>query len=90
MKHMKQKLLALGSALALTASLAGPAMAAEADAGISVQLDGQNVAFTDVKPEAHSGRTFLPFRAVFEAMGAQVDYKADTQTILADRDGTHL
>lgn len=90
MKHMKQKLLALGSALALTASLAGPAMAAGADAGISVQLDGQNVTFTDVEPEAHSGRAFLPFRAVFEAMGAQVDYRADTQTILADRDGTHL
>lgn len=90
MKFMKQRWLAMGSALALTASLGAPAMAAETNSGISVQLNGTDVAFTDARPVAHSGRTFLPFRTVLEAMGAKVDYKADTQTIVAVKDDATL
>ena len=91
MSLCKRVLPAAGAVLALTAVLSIPSSAAEAaEEGISVQLDGQTVSFTDAKPEASSGRTFLPFRAVFESMGAKVDYQADSQTILADRDGVHL
>lgn len=45
-----------------------------AEAPIAVQLDGQSVAFTDAQPRIVSNRTFLPVRAVFEAMGARVDF----------------
>ncbi len=45
-----------------------------ADAPITVQLDGQNVTFTDAQPQIVNDRTFLPVRAVFEAMGATVDF----------------
>ena len=72
MNRICKRLGAVGSAAALAATLAVPALAAENTAGIAVQLDGQNVAFTDAAPVAKSGRTFLPFRAVFEAMGVQV------------------
>lgn len=51
--------------------LACGALAAESD--ITVQLDGQSLAFTDAVPQVKDQRTFLPFRAVFEAMGAEVN-----------------
>lgn len=54
------------------------AMAAES--GINVQLDGQNLTFTDAVPQVKDQRTFLPFRAVFEAMDADVDYEGNTIT----------
>lgn len=54
------------------------ALAAESD--ISVQLDGQSLAFTDAVPQVKDQRTFLPFRAVFEAMGADVDNEGNTIT----------
>lgn len=45
---------------------------AEEAPGIHVQLDGQALTFTDAIPQVKDQRTFLPFRAVFEAMGAKV------------------
>ena len=64
---MKKRILLAAAALALSLSL--PALAAEEPA-IQVQLDGQNLTFTDAVPQVKDQRTFLPFRAVFEAMGA--------------------
>ena len=52
------------------------------------QLDGQTLTFSDAAPEARDGRTFLPVRAVFEAMGAQVSYDAASGAVTAVRDGT--
>ena len=54
------------------------ALAAEGD--ISVQLDGAPLAFTDAVPQVKDQRTFLPFRAVFEAMGAEVDNEGNVIT----------
>ena len=86
---MKRKLrqgLALLCALALL-GCAGPALAAE-DPGISVQLDGEALVFPDAVPEAVDGRVFLPARAVFEALGAQVSYDAAGQSATAVRGET--
>lgn len=69
--------LALGLCLAL--AVCG-AMAAEADSGITVQLDGQPLTFTDAVPQVRNQRTYLPFRAVFEAMGAEVSYEGNVIT----------
>lgn len=81
-------------ALTLTATLTGPALAAEPEhtsaPGIAVQMDGQQLSFTDAAPEIVNGRTFLPFRAVFEAMGAEVDYDNQTHTVSAKREGVEL
>lgn len=89
MKALKRLGMALATMLALTLVLTGTAMAAEAD-GISVQLNGAPVAFTDAAPEITSDRTFLPFRAVLEALGAEVGYDAETSTVSAKRDGVDL
>lgn len=79
MKFGCKSLLAAGTAVVLTLSLSAPALAAETT-GIAVQLDGANVVFTDAVPEVLNQRTFLPFRAVFEAMGAKVDWSGNTVT----------
>jgi hypothetical protein len=44
-------------------------------------IDGRH-AWMDVAPAIVSGRTFVPLRAVSEALGAQVDWNADTRTVL--------
>lgn len=73
----------LGLCLALSVCAA---LAAEDD--ITVQLDGEALTFTDAVPQVRDQRTYLPFRAVFEAMGAEVDYEG--QVITAVRGGKTL
>ena len=83
---MKKGLLSLLCALSLLAALVVPAAAADSNA-IQVQLNGQNLSFTDAVPTANGGRTYLPFRTVFEALGAKVDYDSAAGTVTAVRDG---
>ena len=92
MHTLPKRALAVACAAALLGT--GPsALAAEScpasapSTGISVQLDGRNLSFPDAAPEARDGRTFLPVRTVFEAMGAEVSYSPAAQTITAVRDG---
>ena len=86
MKAWKRLSGALIALLALTVMLTGTALAAgPGDGGISVQLNGGPVAFTDAAPELSDGRTFVPLRAVMEAMNAQVDYDGDTGTVAINR-----
>ena len=88
MKVWKRFGAALLALTVLASMLTGTALAAEPeDGGISVQLNGQNLTFTDAVPEITSDRTFLPFRAVLEAMGAEVGYDAETSTVSAQKDG---
>ena len=54
---------------------------------ISVVLNGNPVVF-DVPPQIIDNRTMVPLRAIFEAMGANVDWNGDTQTVTAARGGT--
>lgn len=91
MKVWKRFGATLAALMALAVLLTGTALAAEpGDGGISVQLDGKNLVFTDAVPEITSDRTFLPFRAVLEAMGAEVGYDAETSTVSARKAGVTL
>lgn len=47
-----------------------------------VYLDGKKLNF-DVEPIIENGRTLVPLRAIFEALGAQVDWDNDTRTVTA-------
>ena len=88
---MKKRILSLTMALVMALSLSLPAMAAEGEtAGIAVQLNGANIEFTDAAPISKDNRTFLPARAVFEAMGAELAYDNATQTVTAKRDDVTL
>ncbi len=50
--------------------------------GIDVVVLGQKVEF-DVQPEMMNDRVMVPVRAIFEALGAVVNWDDDTQTITA-------
>ena len=81
MKQFTRILLTLALAGAL---LCGGALAAE-DGSLTVQLDGRELTFTDAQPQMQAGRTFLPFRTLFETMGAEVSYDAETCVVTAVR-----
>lgn len=49
---------------------------------IKVTLDGQEIEF-DVPPQIINGRTLVPMRAIFEALGAEVEWSQELQTIHA-------
>ena len=78
MKKLTRWAVMLGLCLSL---LVCGALAAEGE--IQVQLDGEAITFTDATPQVKDNRTFLPFRAVFEALGAEVD--AEDGVITAKR-----
>lgn len=55
---------------------------------LAVQLNGQAVKFPDAQPEKANNRTMVPFRAIAEALGAEVTY--DAGKITAKKDGETL
>ena len=52
---------------------------------ITVFLDGTQLEF-DVPPMLENGRTLVPMRVIFEALGATVDWDNDTFTAIATKD----
>ena len=58
-------------------------------ADISILVNDKKLV-TDVQPFAEKGRTLVPLRAIFEALGAQVHWDGNTQTVTADREGTKI
>lgn len=65
-----------------------PSPAPEAKA-ITVTVNGSKVAF-DVPPQIINGRTMVPLRAIFEALGAQVEWDQATQGIHSVKGGTQV
>jgi len=55
--------------------------------GISVTIDGEDVKF-DVIPVIEDGRVLVPMRKIFEELGAEVKWDADTSTVIATKDET--
>ena len=54
---------------------------------ISVYLDGVKIEF-DVKPQIINGRTMVPIRAIFEKMGAVVEWDGNTSSAICTKDDT--
>lgn len=74
------------SATIVTATVLASCPMVMAD-GISVVLDGQNLSF-DVAPQIISDRTMVPLRAIFEALGASVEWDDGTRTVTSALNGT--
>lgn len=55
---------------------------------ILVSVDGEKLDFEDMTPTLVNGRTLVPLRAIFEALGATVDWNDKTQTVTAKRKKT--
>lgn len=71
--------------LALVTVVSTLSMQVFAENEIKVLLDGQELIF-DVPPQLIDNRTMVPMRKIFEAMGANVDWNGDTQTVTATKD----
>lgn len=76
---MNKKLISILSAATITAAGASSAFAAD---DITVKLDGNDIKF-DVAPIIENDRTLVPLRAIFEALGAQVEWDDVTKTVVS-------
>ena len=74
---------------AVEAPPGGPDAAQSAGSGISVTVNGRALSF-DQPPISQDGRTLVPLRAIFEALGADVDWNPATQTVSAKRDDVSI
>lgn len=72
--------------VAVVAFSAAPGFAKADNPDIQVAVDGKRVEF-DVPPQLIQDRTFVPLRAVLEAMGAKVWWDQNSQTGYAEKDG---
>ena len=57
---------------------------------VKVKLDGEYVPFYDVFPQIIDGRTMIPARGVFTAMGAQVGWDGASQKVTVVKDATTI
>jgi len=58
----------------------------EDPATIKVTINGERLLFEDTQPIIQNGRTLVPFRAIFEALGSEVGWDQSTRTVTAERD----
>lgn len=86
MKLLRKILCGILSATMLITSAAIPAMA---DEDIKVTLDGKALSF-DVPPQIINDRTMVPLRAIFEALGASVDWNQETKTVTSTKGDTTI
>ena len=61
---------------------------AQAQRAINVYINDQPLNFGNARPARIGGRVFVPMRAIFEALGAQVQWDSATQGINAQRGAT--
>jgi hypothetical protein len=61
----------------------------ELEKGVKVYYKGSKIKF-DVAPRIENGRALVPMRAIFEAMGATVQWKSSTNTAIARRGDTEI
>ncbi len=59
-----------------------------ASAAPAVILDGHTLSF-DVPPTIENGRTLVPLRTIFEALGTQIYWDAPTQTVMARKESAN-
>lgn len=83
---MKKFLAIVLTVITLLSVAVFPAMASE---NITVIVDGQALAF-DVPPQLINNRTMVPMRAIFEKLGATVDWEDATQSVIATKGDARL
>ena len=86
MKLLKKFLCGVLSAVILLIPTSLSAMARD---NIKVMLDGRTITF-DVQPQIINDRTMVPLRAIFEALGASVDWNSKTKTVTSQKGSTKI
>ncbi|MDD4689539.1 MAG: copper amine oxidase N-terminal domain-containing protein [Eubacteriales bacterium] len=82
-----KKIICIVLTMVLLLSTATPVFAE--DGTVRVELNGTELQF-DVPPQLINGRTMVPMRKIFEAMGANVEWEESTQTIIATKQETTI
>ncbi len=85
MKSIKKTLCSLLTILLLLSAIT-PVMAS---GDIKVKIDGKQIEF-DVPPQIIKDRTMVPLRAIFEALGATVDWDSHTRTVNSTKNGIRI
>ncbi|MBQ6554413.1 MAG: copper amine oxidase N-terminal domain-containing protein, partial [Firmicutes bacterium] len=91
---MKRKIFTAMLTLALTAGICGSVYAA--DSYISLQIGSKTMTVggeertLDAVPVIIDNRTFVPVRAVVEALGGTAGWDAETKTVLLDKNDIHI
>ena len=83
-KNLKKALCVLMSTGML---FSGVTVAYAEESNISLQINGSEIS-AEVPPTIIDGRTMVPVRAIFEAVGANIDFDAETKTITAKKGDT--
>lgn len=86
-KNKGKIFLGLAAALVFLVALFGAILPGQAQEEIAVYLDGETLAF-DQPPIISNGRTLVPLRGIFEALGAEVGWDNATQTVSAEKGET--
>lgn len=73
--------------LSATMLLGGVSAVYGGEKSISLQINGSEIS-AEVPPTVIDGRTMVPVRAIFEAVGANIDFDAETKTITARKGDT--
>lgn len=76
-----KKILSIILAISMLSSMA---VTANADDGIIVTVDGETVGF-DTQPIIENDRVLVPMRAIYEKLGAYVDWQESTNTVYAKK-----
>lgn len=79
---MRKYLILLLTALIILFPLSGVVQATP-----KVFIDGNEIVF-DVPPDIQNGRILVPLRAIFETLGAEVQWEGATQTVVARKSDT--
>ncbi|MGL4791813.1 MAG: copper amine oxidase N-terminal domain-containing protein, partial [Anaerotignaceae bacterium] len=86
-----KKLIKIASTLVVATMAFAPVCAfAEEMPKVGVQLNGVDMDFSNSPAIISNDRVYVPFRAVFEELDAEVSYAEDTKTIMATKDSTKV
>ena len=86
-----KRLMIILVAIAMLVPLIGGALTVNANADVSVTVDGKRVVFPDAKPFIdENGRTLIPVRFVTEDLGATVEWNAQDREVYITKDGVYI
>ena len=86
-----KRLMIILVAIAMLVPLIGGALTVNANADVSVTVDGKRVVFPDAKPFIdENGRTLIPVRFVTEDLGATVEWNVQDREVYITKDGVYI
>jgi len=89
MKQILKRFTAILSTFTMIAGISVTALAAESD-DMQLQINGEMIAFDNLKPINRKNRVFVPLRDTLQQMGATVDYDDTLHLTTAQRGDTTI